>query len=136
MKIPSINALTHKTRRGLTLIEVMISIAILAVLAVMLSTAFFYPRWLITVSALKQNAIHAGTDAIERLFAQDYATIPDDPAELDFSGAYEVNGRTVSNTVYSAVKDEDLPLRLIRVEVTYPGRNDPVILETYRSSLK
>jgi prepilin-type N-terminal cleavage/methylation domain-containing protein len=66
MKIPSINALTHKTRRGMTLIEVMLSIAIIAIMAVLGAGALFYPRYLVVTSALEQNAIHAGSAEIER----------------------------------------------------------------------
>ncbi len=50
----------------MTLIEVMLGAAILAILAVMASKAFFYPRLWVVNSGLEQSAIHAGIAEIER----------------------------------------------------------------------
>lgn len=130
-----------KTRRcGMTLVEVILGIAILAIMAVMAAGALFYPRHLVVTYALKQNAINAGTDAIERLFFQKYITISNEPAKLNFRSAYTVNGRTVTNTVYAAEPEDDLGTGAewlhITVNVTYPGSENPVVLETYRASLK
>lgn len=56
----------RKTRSGMTLIEVMLAAAILGILAVAMTTALFYPRYLVVNSSLEQSAIHAGTAEIER----------------------------------------------------------------------
>ena len=66
MKIQPVSAREKKqTRQGMTLIEVIVAAAILAILAIMASTAFFYPRLLVVNSGLEQSAIHAGIAEIE-----------------------------------------------------------------------
>jgi prepilin-type N-terminal cleavage/methylation domain-containing protein len=67
MKALTAVPVSDKNRRGgMTLVEVILGIAILAILAVMGATALFYPRYLVVTSALEQSAIHAGSAEIER----------------------------------------------------------------------
>lgn len=51
---------------GFTLIEVLLSVGILAILAVLAVTSLFYPTHLVVSSGLEQNAINAGNAEIER----------------------------------------------------------------------
>ena len=61
------NSLQKKNRpQGMTLVEVMLSIAILAILAILSVTALFMPRYLVINSGQEQSAIHAGSAAMER----------------------------------------------------------------------
>ena len=63
---PAVSVPDNRRRRsGMTLIEVIIGIAVLAVMAVLAASALYYPRYLVVTSALEQNAIHAGSAAIE-----------------------------------------------------------------------
>lgn len=136
----------HDSNAGLTLIEIMISLSIMAILFVMMSTALYYPRWLVTAAELKQNAINAGTDALEQVFSQNYFDIPSSGSfSVDYSGSYEVNGQTFTATVTPATtNDATLPGSManaqwkhIILEIQVPDRpDDPVILETFRSSIQ
>jgi prepilin-type N-terminal cleavage/methylation domain-containing protein len=129
MKIPSINALTHKTRRGLTLIEVMLSIAIIAIMAVLGAAALFYPRYLVVTSALEQNAIHAGSAEIER-----YLRSAGSPAA---SGQFNLAGWNTALTPNTAVSTDvvsgdNCDYDKITTTITYRD-GKTVSLETYRS---
>lgn len=56
----------NNCRRGVTLIEIMLSVILLAILAVLSVNSLFYPRYLIVNSNLEQTAINAGNSQIER----------------------------------------------------------------------
>jgi prepilin-type N-terminal cleavage/methylation domain-containing protein len=129
MKIPSINALTHKTRRGLTLIEVMISIAILAIMAVLAVGALFYPRYLVVTSALEQNAIHAGSAEIER-----HLRSTNSPAA---SGQFKLAGWNtdlipITTFTNNVVPGDGCDYDKITTTITYRDGKQ-MKLETYRS---
>ena len=53
-------------RDGFTLVEVILSAGILAILAVLAVTSLYYPAHLIVASGVEQAAIHAGNSEIER----------------------------------------------------------------------
>lgn len=130
-----------RKKDGTTLVEIMLGIALLAILVVVFLSSLFYPRWLNTSCMFKQQAVQAGTDAIERLFALPYTAIATGNQSLmDFSDRYRFNDRSVVQTVYSADRitpGSGVEYLHITVEVAWPGSGDsPVVLETYRSSLK
>ncbi len=77
-------------KSGLTLIEVMLSVIVLAILAILGVGSLFYPRLLVVNSGLKQSAIHAGTAEIERHWNN-----PDSPTPV---GEFNTDGWTVNVT--------------------------------------
>ncbi len=122
-------------RRGMTLVEVILGIAILGILAVVVVNALFYPRLLVVSGALKQQAIHAGTDALEQAFSQGYHSLPEGTVSLgNLSSRYSVNGRTVTGSRDVTDVVGVLEYKRITVTVDYGGEN-PVVIRTYRSSL-
>lgn len=72
---PVFHADPHRRRRGLTLVEVMLSAAIIAVLAVLVAGALFYPARLVVSSARRQAALHAAGSDMERVAAMNYASL-------------------------------------------------------------
>lgn len=124
-------------RSGVTLIEIILGLVILAIMGIAAVTSLFYPRYLTTASATRRLAVDAATDHLERLFATDYLLIAGRPAEV-LTGTYNINGQTVTTTVYAEQIPASFDYLHIRVEATYPGgaTNDPVVLETYRSPVK
>ncbi|HNX52125.1 MAG TPA: prepilin-type N-terminal cleavage/methylation domain-containing protein [Pontiellaceae bacterium] len=56
----------RKKRDGMTLIEIILALAVLAVMALAALISFSYARYLAVTSDLEQSAIHAGTSDIER----------------------------------------------------------------------
>jgi prepilin-type N-terminal cleavage/methylation domain-containing protein len=132
--------LIHKNREnGLTLVEVLLGLVILAILGITSVTSLFYPRHLTTAAATRRLAVDAATDHLERLFAMNYLLIPlggQSPEVL--TGTYNINGQTVTTTVHVEQVPASFDYLYVRAEATYPGgtTNDPVILETYRSPMK
>jgi type II secretory pathway pseudopilin PulG len=120
----------------MTLVEVILGIAILGILAVVVVNALFYPRLLVVSGALKQQAIHAGTDALEQAFSQGYSSLSEGTVSLgDLSTRYSVNGRTVTGfRDVTDVVEALVEYKRITVTVDYGGEN-PVVLRTYRASL-
>lgn len=84
-------------RRGVTLVEVLFSAAILGILAVVVINALFYPRFLAVNSTVKQLAIQAGNDFLEQVVSQSYEEITNGLtiADIGISNKYTLNGRTV-----------------------------------------
>jgi len=122
-------------RRGMTLVEVILGVAILGILAVVVVNALFYPRLLVVSGTLKQQAIHAGTDALEQAFSKGYNSLPEGTVSLgDLSTRYSVNGRTITGSRDITDVGGVLEYKRIIVTVDYGGDN-PVVLRTYRSSL-
>jgi prepilin-type N-terminal cleavage/methylation domain-containing protein len=127
----------HKNRqRGLTLVEVMLGLVILAILGIAAITSLFYPRHLTTAAATRRLAVDAATDHLERRFATDYLLIAGRPAEV-LTDTYSINGQTVTTTVHVEPVPASFDCLHIWVEAAYPGgnTNEPVILETYRSPM-
>jgi prepilin-type N-terminal cleavage/methylation domain-containing protein len=127
----------HKTRSGMTLVEVILSAVILGILAILVVNALFYPRLLVVSSALKQQAVNAGTDALEQVFSKSYNSISNGTVSLpDLSGRYSMNGRTVFGTLSVETLGVSEEYKHITVTVNYPNGQNPVVLETYRSPMK
>lgn len=101
-------------RTGMTLIEVMVSISILAIFSIMSANAFFYSRYSVVNSRDEQSAILSATTKIERLL---YTSTP---CGEDLSHA--IKGITGDSCKY-------LP---IHVTIGY-GKGESVELVTYRS---
>jgi prepilin-type N-terminal cleavage/methylation domain-containing protein len=122
---------------GMTLVEVMLGLVILAILGITATTSLFYPRHLTTSAATRRLAVDAATDHLERIFATDYLLISGRPSE-ELINTYSINGQTVTTTVYVEPVPALFDYLHIWVEATYPGgsTNEPVILETYRSPMK
>jgi prepilin-type N-terminal cleavage/methylation domain-containing protein len=117
---------------GLTLIEVMLSLAIIAILSITTLVAIPYARYLTCRSAAGQSAIHAGSSDIERQL-HDYMNSPGPAAQSDFS----TDGWTNRITSYAAVKTnfiygEEYHCLVISNTVTYRD-GKTVDLVTYRS---
>lgn len=123
----------QRNRRGMTLVEVLLAAAILGILAVVVINSLFYPRFLAVSSVFKQQAIHAGTDAMERVFAQSYNSASN--LVVNPGGRYTVNGRSLTNVTTSVtiLGGGASPLyKRVTVTVRYPGGEKPVVLETLR----
>lgn len=121
-----------KRKGGLTLIEVMLSLAIIAILSITTLVAIPYARHLTCRSAAEQSAIHAGSSDIERQL-HDYINPLGPVAQSDFN----TDGWTNSLMSYATVKTnfiygDEYHCLVISNTVTYrDGRT--VDLVTYRS---
>lgn len=121
-----------KRKGGLTLIEVMLSLAIIAILSITTLVAIPYDRYLTCRSTAGQSAIHAGSSDIERQL-HDYTASPDPVAQSDF----DTDGWTNSISSYVAVKTnfiygDEYRYLVISNTVTYRD-GQTVDLVTYRS---
>lgn len=83
----------HLNKTGVTLLEVMLSIGILAILAVLSVTSLYYPRYLVVTSAHEQSVIHAATSEIES-----YLYERTTPATR---GAFNTDGWKLEDTNYT-----------------------------------
>jgi Tfp pilus assembly protein PilE len=113
----------------MTLVEIMLAAAILGVMSAVVIHALFYPRFLALSGTFKQQAILAGTDALEQVFSQPYnfTTPPVNPG-----GKYTVNQRAITNVTTTSVTVPGSPAyKRVTVTVSYPGGN-PIVLETFR----
>jgi type II secretory pathway pseudopilin PulG len=131
--------LQKNSRRGTTLVEVLLGAVILAILAVTALTALFYPRQLAVSQGLKRAAINAATDEIERLHSTPYANVvPGTQPVRNLSGFYNINGRTVTATttvqrVSATFSGRSYEYHFIHTAVSYPGGESPVVMEAVRS---
>ena len=120
-----------KNRSGMTLVEVLLSAAILGIMSVVVIHALFYPRLLAVSSTSKQQAILAGTDALEQVFSQPYnfTNPPVNPG-----GKYAVNRRAITNvtTSVTVLGSGSTAHKRVTVTVSYPGGGNPIVLETFR----
>ncbi len=121
-----------KNRSGMTLVEVLLGAAILGIMAVVVVNALFYPRLLAVSSIHKQEAVHAGTDEMERVFSQSYGAISN--RTTNPGDRYSVNGRKITNVVTSVtvLGSGSAAYKRIAVSANYPGGEKPVVLETFR----
>lgn len=122
-----------KARRGMTLIEVVLAMLILAILAVMVPGALRHPRFQVVSATQKEAAILVANEVLEKALALDYDEVSE--MNLDIDDQYAMAGRAVS--VDTEVQEEDwggdVVFKRVTVEVAvdYPGlQDDPVILET------
>ncbi len=117
----------------MTLIEVIVGAVILGILAIMASTAFFYPRLLVVNSGLEQSAIHAGIGKIERNLHSIDSTL--DQFNTDGWPLQNVTTNFTphqEDVVGGAIDDEAKYLE-IEVKVDYRDGKPPVEFITYRS---
>lgn len=119
-------------RRGITLIEVMLSVIILAILAVVAVTALLYPTYLVVMSSIEQSAINAGNSAIESHLNNYAAPIA--------QGTFYTAGWSVNTTNSISVYTENVPgsigdqADIMAITTTVQYRDGYTIeLETYRS---
>jgi prepilin-type N-terminal cleavage/methylation domain-containing protein len=122
-------------RRGMTLIEVLLGTAILAIMAVAVVTALYYPRWLVVSSAHKQMAVHAAGEALEQALVDGYDSLTDGTHSLTLSDSYNMNGRSPDGELeVETLGGSGTPeYKHITVTVNYPNGDTPVVLETYIS---
>lgn len=123
----------ERSRCGMTLVEVLLAAAILGILAVVVINALFYPRFLAVSSTFKQQAVHAATDALERVFAQSYSSASNRVENP--GGRYTLNGRSITNVTTSVTVlggGANPQYKRVTVTVRYPGGENPVVLETLR----
>jgi Tfp pilus assembly protein PilE len=115
----------------MTLVEVMLAATILGIMSVVVIHALFYPRFLALSGTFKQQAILAGTDALEQVFSQPYnfTTPPVNPV-----GKYTVNRRAITNVTTSVtiLGSGSAAYKRVTVTVSYPGGETPIVLETLR----
>ncbi|MFA6172523.1 MAG: prepilin-type N-terminal cleavage/methylation domain-containing protein [Kiritimatiellales bacterium] len=125
------NLFSSKQPRGMTLVEVMLSVAILGILAVLAVTSLFYPRYLVVTGALEQNAIHAGSAEIER-HLHNYGA-PAAPGQFSLA-EWNIAGTditAVTNIITEPVYDD---CRYVHIKTTVTYRDGKTVeLETYRS---
>lgn len=124
--------LSERSRCGMTLVEVLLGAAILGIMAVVVVNALFYPHLLAVSNILKQQAVHAGTDEMERVFSQSYGNVS---SRITNPGdRYSVNGFKITNVVTSVtvLGSGSATYKRIAILVNYPGGGNPVILETFR----
>jgi prepilin-type N-terminal cleavage/methylation domain-containing protein len=127
--------LKKRNRRGMTLIEVLLAASILGVMAIVVINALFYPRFLAVSSTFKQQAVHAGTDAMEKVFSQSYDSLANGMVSLgNLSDRYALTGRTVSgNRHVETLGGGGSPAyKRVTIMVSYPGGENPIVLETLR----
>ena len=134
MKISTVPVCTKKkARQGMTLIEVILGAVILGILAVMASTAFFYPRLLVVNSCLEQSAIHAATAELERHL---YAINSTELGEFNTDG-WEITGANISLPNFSTNYAFQNPVKgkylVISTSISFRDGEPPVDLITYRS---
>ena len=79
----------NRRRKGVTLIEVILSSVILAILAMLAVNAIFYPRLLVVNSGLEQSAVHAATAELEGHL--------DDFENPVFRGQFNTDGWIIQN---------------------------------------
>jgi len=123
----------RNARKGMTLVEVMVSMAILAILAILAVTSLFYPRYLVVNSGLEQSAIHAATAEIERHLHNHLA--PGDPGIFNTDGWVldDVSiTTTATNVITEKVYTDDAKYLEIKTTIKYRDRKT-VELVTYRS---
>ncbi len=132
-KTDSVSA-AKRTRTGMTLVEVMLGAAILAILAALATTALVYPRLLVVNSGREQSAIHAATAEIERHLHNHLA--PADP------GIFNTDGWIIQNTNIPPLvaTNETIPgtsgdtCEYLPIHVTIDYRDGKTVeLVTYRS---
>ena len=138
-KVRHLSQITISTclKSGVTLIEVMVALLILAVMVVMLATSLRHPRAIVVKSTLQQAAIQAANEALEEAVAAGYMDSFDNRLRTVPSGNvtqsnYRLHGHVVSGTrVVSEWDSEVPPTLLIGVTVNYPGsEGDSVVMET------
>jgi len=128
------NSFIEKKRRGMTLVEVLLGTAILAILAVLAMTSLFYPRYLAVTSALEQNAIHAGSSDMER-YLHNYSSPAAGFGQFRVAGWNLINGVDIVTT---AIPTNDVVsgavCRFLRIKTTVTYRDGKTVqLETCRS---
>lgn len=132
-----------RTRKGMTLVEVMLSAAILAIMAIMVTTALFYPNLLVVNSGLEQSAIHAGIGELEGYLNDFENPALAEPGQFN-TGGWDLEGKIDTPPALLKHDDNDLlnnPLGLdangaeyveIRTTINYRA-GKTVELVTYRS---
>ena len=120
----------RRSRQGMTLIELLVGAVILGILALMASTAFFYPRLLVVNSGLEQSAIHAGIAEIEmHLYDTNFVSL----------GTFNTDGRVPIDidTTITETNDVDSggnPGKYAEIKTTVEYRDGKTVdLITYRS---
>ena len=127
-----------RNRSGMTLVEVLLGAAILAILAVLVVNALFYPRYLVFSSTLKQLAVQAGIGEIERMRADcTYNSMTNSTNNL--TAKFNLNGRTIIATdkvlesTFVNAPGYTTPYRYKQITVTVSYGTTNVTLITYRS---
>ena len=136
MKISTVPVCAKKqAQQGMTLIEVILGAIILGILAVMASTALFYPRLLVVNSGLEQSAIHAATAEIERQLNRQNPT-PRTPNGFNTDG-WEIKDKDISppnlSTNYAFNNPDKGKYLVISNSISFRDGEPPVELITYRS---
>lgn len=121
---------SQSSRAGITLVEVMFSIAILALLAIFSTTSLFYPHLLVVSGNHEQSAINAANSALER-----YLHNQSDPVE---AGVFAIDGQPVTIFVEEPkiVSDNgsDVTTSFLKITATVQFYNDQELtLTTYRT---
>jgi prepilin-type N-terminal cleavage/methylation domain-containing protein len=117
---------------GFTLVEVMLSIAILAILAFLAVSGFFYPHYLVVTSGLEQSAIHAAGAELERHLDNYQNPVP--------SGVFNADGwtftvTTTTNLVVEVVPGTSDTAGYVEISTVIEYRDGKTIdLITYRSN--
>ena len=118
-------------RRGVTLVEVMLSAAILGILAVVLVNALFYPTRLVVSDARRQIALSEANAEMETVRSTDYAAISSGTTNRTIVALNQT--QTVSRTVVLTTNAVYFyGIKKITVTVTESGKTN-VVLVTQRT---
>ena len=131
-----------KSQQGVTLVEVLLAVAMIAILAIAAAHSLFYPQWLITNSALEQSATHVGVGEIERnlhainaaargMFNTDNWIIEDDNTDTTVISASDDNADDFDTEVPNTSGD-NADYYVIRSKVEYRDGKS-IDVTTYRS---
>ena len=87
-------------RSGLTLVEVLLAMAILAVLSVVVVTALMYPGFIVVSSTRRQIALNEGQRDMERVSAMPYVSIANTNYSVNaLNGTLAVTRMVTTNAV-------------------------------------
>ena len=120
-----------KSKGGMTLVEVMLGVTILAILAVLAATSLFYPRYLVVTSALEQSAIHAGSSEIEGYLRNYTNSAPNCQFNTAGWNLSVTNITTTTDIITEAAYDN---CRYLHIKTSVSYRDGKTVqFETYRS---
>ena len=116
------------SREGVTLIEVIFGVLILATLAAAIVGALRFPRYQAVSSIHRLGAVHLANEVLEAAVSKGYPWLKDQGiSTLGVVENYDLHGRDVTITPSKRPWGKGF---LVTVEVAYPGGDPPVRVST------